>query len=154
MSNKDVAVEAVTGSGKTLAFVIPVVEGLTTRQKKWTTGETGAVIITPTRELAAQVCEVCRSFLPPGLAARLIIGGRDVEQDVADVNEGASTVVVATPGRLLVLLSRNDCKLARHVQALEYLILDEADRLLELGFHQRLARHSVPNSESFLLFSV
>ena len=92
--------------------------GVLCRQKKWTTGETGAVIITPTRELAAQVCEVCRSFLPPGLAARLIIGGRDVEQDVADVNEGASTVVVATPGRLLVLLSRNDCKLARHVQAL------------------------------------
>jgi ATP-dependent RNA helicase DDX55/SPB4 len=112
--------------------------GVLCRQKKWTTGETGAVIITPTRELAAQVCEVCRSFLPPGLAARLIIGGRDVEQDVADVNEGASTVVVATPGRLLVLLSRNDCKLARHVQALEYLILDEADRLLELGFHQSL----------------
>jgi ATP-dependent RNA helicase DDX55/SPB4 len=112
--------------------------GVLCRQKKWTTGETGVVIITPTRELAAQVCEVCRSFLPPGLVARLIIGGRDVEQDVADVNEGASTVVVATPGRLLVLLSRNDCKLARHVQALEYLILDEADRLLELGFHQSL----------------
>ena len=139
------------------------------RQKRWMEGETGAIVITPTRELAAQVCEVCRAFLPQGLRLRLIIGGRDVEQDVADVNEAASTVVVATPGRLLVLLTRSDCKLARHVRALvrllghtfcstfhvklqEYLILDEADRLLELGFQQRLAGCPVSDAKYCFIF--
>ena len=128
----------------------------------WTARETGAVIITPTRELAAQVSEVCRSFLPPGLQVRLLIGGRDVEQDVISINKTGSTVVVATPGRLLVLLSRSDCKLTCHVRSLvsclflshnndgtvtfqEFLILDEADRLLEMGFQQRY----VPDPESF-----
>ena len=86
--------------------------------QKWTTGETGAIIITPTRELATQVSEVCRCFLPPDMAVRLIVGGRDVQQDVVDINQTGSTVVVATPGRLLVLLSRSDCKLAGHVRAL------------------------------------
>lgn len=52
------------------------------------------------------------------MAVRLIVGGRDVQQDVVDINQTGSTVVVATPGRLLVLLSRSDCKLAGHVRAL------------------------------------
>jgi ATP-dependent RNA helicase DDX55/SPB4 len=138
MSSKDVAVEAVTGSGKTLAFVIPVVEAVISRCKPWRAGQTAAVIITPTRELATQISVVFHSFLPADLQVRLLIGGTNVDHNVSAINQKGSVVVVATPGRLLVLLSRSDCHLATHVQSLEFLVLDEADRLLEMGFHQTL----------------
>lgn len=138
MSHKDVAVEAVTGSGKTLAFVIPVIETVIARGRPWEAGETGAVIIAPTRELATQIWGVCRAFLPADKDVNLLVGGKDVDQDITAINQKGSVVVVGTPGRLLALLSRSDCYLASHVRALEYLVLDEADRLLEMGFHQSL----------------
>jgi ATP-dependent RNA helicase DDX55/SPB4 len=128
----------VTGSGKTLAFVIPVVEAVISRCKPWRAGQTAAVIITPTRELATQISVVFHSFLPADLQVRLLIGGTNVDHNVSAINQKGSVVVVATPGRLLVLLSRSDCHLATHVQSLEFLVLDEADRLLEMGFHQTL----------------
>ena len=81
-------------------------------------GRTGAVIVTPTRELAVQISEVCSQFLFPGPNVQLLVGGKDVEKDVNSINSSGSTVVVATPGRLLVLLSRSDCKLASHVRSL------------------------------------
>ena len=139
MQNKDVAVEAVTGSGKTLAFVIPVVEMLLRRTKEWTKDEVGALVITPTRELATQIACVFAPFLPPSLSSALLIGGRDIQTDVSTVNERGAQVIIATPGRLVDLLCRSDCLLAPAVKSLEVLILDEADRLLELGFEQSLS---------------
>lgn len=138
MQNKDVAVEAVTGSGKTLAFVIPVVEILIKRSSPWTRGEVGALVISPTRELATQIASVFAPFLPPSLSLALLIGGRDIQADVSSVNEKGAQVIVATPGRLVDLLCRSDCQLAPSVRSLEVLILDEADRLLELGFEQSI----------------
>ena len=138
MQNKDVAVEAVTGSGKTLAFVIPVVEMLIKRINPWTKGEVGALVISPTRELASQIVSVFAPFLPPSLSLALLIGGRDILSDVTIVNETGAQVIVATPGRLVDLLCRADCRLAPAVRSLEVLVLDEADRLLELGFEQSL----------------
>lgn len=138
VQNKDVAVEAITGSGKTLAFVIPIIEILTRRSQPWTSRETGALILTPTRELAAQIAGVLESFLlQVGLKLTLLIGGCDLQSNIASINDGAH-VVVATPGRLVDVLSRQDCNLASSVHALEVLILDEADRLLELGFEQSI----------------
>ena len=138
MQNKDVAVEAVTGSGKTLAFVIPVVEMLIKRTDKWTRDEVGALVISPTRELAAQISSVFTSFLSPSLSSALLIGGSDLYTDVSLINERGAQVVIATPGRLEDLLRRSDCQLAPAVRSLEVLILDEADRLLELGFEQSI----------------
>ena len=138
MQNKDVAVEAVTGSGKTLAFVIPVVEMLIKRTSPWTKGEVGALVISPTRELATQIASVFAPFLPPSLSQALLIGGRDIQADVSLVNEQGAQVTVATPGRLVDLLCRSDCQLAPAVRSLEVLVLDEADRLLELGFERSI----------------
>ena len=138
VQNKDVAVEAETGSGKTLAFVIPVVETMLRRKEEWTKDEVGALIISPTRELATQTASVFAPFLPPSLTSSLLIGGNDIQTEVALLNEHGAQVVVATPGRLVDLLCRSDCQLAPAVRALEVLILDEADRLLELGFEQSI----------------
>ena len=138
MQNKDVAVEALTGSGKTLAFVIPVVEMLIKRTSPWTKGEVGALVISPTRELASQIASVFVPFLPSSLSLALLIGGRDIQADVSLVNEQGAQVIVATPGRLVDLLCRSDCQLAPAVRSLEVLVLDEADRLLELGFEQSI----------------
>ena len=138
MQNKDVAVEAVTGSGKTLAFIIPAVEILIKRINPWTRGEVGALVISPTRELATQIASVFAPFLPPSLSLALLIGGRDILADVSLVNEQGAQIIIATPGRLVDLLYRSDCQLAPAVRSLEVLILDEADHLLELGFEQSI----------------
>ncbi|XP_017879215.1 probable ATP-dependent RNA helicase DDX55 homolog [Ceratina calcarata] len=140
LKGKDVAAEAVTGSGKTIAFLIPVLEILQKRKEKWKATETGAIIISPTRELAVQISEVLQQFLAniPGLKQALIVGGTTVTEDADRLKTGAN-IIVATPGRLEDLLS--NCKainLAAYVKSLEILILDEADRLLDLGFSATL----------------
>lgn len=140
MQNKDVAVEAVTGSGKTLAFVIPIIEILTRRPQLWTCKETGALILTPTRELATQIAGVLEPFLlQASLKLTLLIGGHDLQSNITSINKVGAHVVVATPGRLVDVLSRKDCNLASYVRSLEVLVLDEADRLLELGFEQSIS---------------
>lgn len=138
MRNKDVAVEAVTGSGKTLAFVIPIVEILSRRAGSWTKNETGALVVTPTRELATQIAGVFAPFLSPSLSLALLIGGQELQTDISTINQTGAQVVVATPGRLVDLLGRSKCKLAAALRSLEVLVLDEADRLLELGFEQSI----------------
>lgn len=139
MQNKDVAVEAVTGSGKTLAFVLPVIEILSRRPRAWSVGETGALVVTPTRELATQIANVLAPFLSgTTLSLTLLIGGVDMQENIASINTYGAHVVVATPGRLVALLGRQDCHLASSVRSLEVLVLDEADRLLELGFEQSI----------------
>jgi ATP-dependent RNA helicase DDX55/SPB4 len=87
LMNKDVAVQAFTGSGKTLAFVLPIVEKLTQRKEQWKKCETGAVVLLPTRELAVQVAEVFKLFLPSFLTLQPLIGGRrEVSADVTAIN--------------------------------------------------------------------
>lgn len=82
LSNKDVATEAVTGSGKTLAFLVPVLEILRKRGS-WSKKEIGAIIVTPTRELAIQINEVLSQFLTdtPDLTSLLLIGGENIVKD-------------------------------------------------------------------------
>lgn len=139
IQNKDVAVEAITGSGKTLAFVLPIIEILSRRPEPWSPGETGALILTPTRELATQIAGVVKPFLQDvSLNLILLIGGKDLQENIAGINTQGAHVVVATPGRLVDVLSRQDCNLASCVRSLEVLVLDEADRLLELGFEQSI----------------
>ena len=154
---KDVAVQALTGSGKTLAFLIPIVEYLQKRQQQrqqtnhpYKRNQIGALILSPTRELAIQthrvateLCSSCSSpsSLPPPL---LLVGGsssssssgsnnqlRPVTQDLATFTKTGSDIVVGTPGRVDDVLSRYAHIV--DVSELEYLVLDEADQLLTGG---------------------
>lgn len=140
LKGKDVAAEAVTGSGKTIAFLVPLLEILQKRKEKWKPTEIGGIIISPTRELAIQINEVLQKFLNniPNLKQILLVGGTTIAEDADRLKAGAN-IIVATPGRLEDILS--NCKiinLAGYVKSLEILILDEADRLLDLGFSTTL----------------
>lgn len=136
LSHRDVCARAVTGSGKTLAFVLPVVEMMLRKSDApLRPSQIGALIVSPTRELARQthgvVAAVTRfapSLPPPWLA----VGGEtsSVAEDLAYFAAHGSDVLVGTPGRLEDVLGRS----AVDASALEVLILDEADSLLDLGF--------------------
>lgn len=139
--NKDVAAEAVTGSGKTLAFLVPVLEHLLKRTPKLKQFEVGAVIISPTRELAFQIQRVLQGFLDKieGLTSKLVCGGSlNLQQAADDLNQNGANILVSTPGRLNDLLQKKDSNLSSNVKSLEVLILDEADRLLSMGFETTL----------------
>lgn len=126
MSCKDVAAEAVTGSGKTLAFIIPIIELLLKRHKNepWKKTEVGALVISPTRELATQTSDVLEKFLQHSelqcFRQKLLVGGTSVEEDVESLKSTGAHILIATPGRLLDLLERqnNDLKLPGRVKSL------------------------------------
>ncbi|XP_062870869.1 ATP-dependent RNA helicase DDX55 isoform X2 [Trichomycterus rosablanca] len=142
MNNKDVAAEAVTGSGKTLAFVIPVLEILLKREEKLKKMQVGALIITPTRELALQISEVMGRFLEtfPQFRQILLIGGSNPIEDVEKFKTHGANIVIGTPGRLEDMFRRkaDGLDLPSFVKALDVLVLDEADRLLDMGFEMSL----------------
>ena len=127
----DMAVQAQTGSGKTVAYVLPLLQRLQSGGAH-TPRRVRALVLVPTRELAAQVGEVVRSLaqhLPQALKVAVLFGGVSVNPQMMGLRGGAD-VVVATPGRLLDLLGHNALRLSD----VQLLVLDEADRLLELGF--------------------
>ncbi|KAF0046082.1 ATP-dependent RNA helicase DDX55 [Scophthalmus maximus] len=142
MSNKDVAAEAVTGSGKTLAFVIPIIELLLKREEKLKKMQVGALVITPTRELALQISEVMEQFIQkfPQFTQILLIGGSNPIEDVEKFKDQGANILIATPGRLEDMFRRkpDGLDLASSVRSLEVLVLDEADRLLDMGFEASL----------------
>ncbi|KAE9410543.1 DEAD-domain-containing protein [Gymnopus androsaceus JB14] len=158
MKHKDVVVEAVTGSGKTLAFVIPVLEKLIRRESKLRKNDIGALIITPTRELATQIHGIFATFLsaqpvlqttedpdetpslehPPPL---LLVSSNQSSpaQDVERFLSSGADIIIGTPGRIEeFLLGRG--RSVVNVKELEVLVLDEADRLLDLGFQATLTK--------------
>ncbi|KAI0724030.1 DEAD-domain-containing protein [Cerioporus squamosus] len=166
MRHKDVVVEAVTGSGKTLAFVIPILEKLIRRERKLAKNEIGALVISPTRELATQIHSIFSLFLSSQPSPRRAspspdeATGSDVQLDSApeyppplliissdsppaeDLQRFLSTgadIVIGTPGRMEEFLLGKG-KNVVSVRELEVLVLDEADRLLDLGFHATLTR--------------
>ncbi|KAM7364710.1 putative ATP-dependent RNA helicase DDX55 homolog [Cochliomyia hominivorax] len=141
LARKDVSAEAVTGSGKTLAFIVPLLEMLQRRHKEspWLPKEIGAIIISPTRELAMQISEVLERFLEHEdlnyLRQKLVVGGNSIEEDIKSLVKDGPCILVCTPGRLEDLFQRkSELNLAARVKSLEFLVLDEADRLLDLGF--------------------
>lgn len=147
LSHKDVCAEACTGSGKTLAFLIPILQTLAMSEHKWAANEVGAVVISPTRELATQISTVLRDVLSVGSASEAgwpqqlrmasLVGGVPLSQDGVVLRRGAN-IVVATPGRLLHWLGKASCPLVwKH---LEVLVLDEADTLLDMGFADSLSQ--------------
>jgi ATP-dependent RNA helicase RhlE len=127
LEGRDVVVTAQTGTGKTLAFVLPLIERLT-KQK----GSSGvdALILSPTRELALQIDEVFRKLASgTGLRSAVVVGGMSEQPQLRNIRQGAR-VIIATPGRLSDYLGRHLVSLA-HVNLL---VLDEADRMLDMGF--------------------
>jgi ATP-dependent RNA helicase DDX55/SPB4 len=137
--NKDVVVEAVTGSGKTLAFLIPIIERLlrSSRRRHYI----GAVVISPTRELAEQIYGVLQGLLgfqsptegSDKITAQLLLGGsKDPKEDLKEFLNDSPNVLIGTPGRLHELLASR--YVHAHAETFEALVLDEADRLLDLGF--------------------
>ncbi len=151
-AGNDVAGEAQTGSGKTAAFVLPILQRLCDSPVV-DPPPVHVLTLAPTRELALQVAGVFRSLArraPRPVRVFGVIGGEPVEQQVAALERGVD-IVVATPGRLLDLVSREVLDLAD----LQVLVLDEADRLLDLGFSDALAAllPSIPEERQTLLFS-
>jgi ATP-dependent RNA helicase RhlE len=137
-----------TGTGKTLAFVVPIIERLLQAPRSRTIE---ALVLVPTRELAMQVHEVFEQLRGRSLpAAALVIGGMAEGRQLDAVRSGAR-VVVATPGRLEDFLGRRLVDL-RHVKVL---VLDEADRMLDMGFLPSIRRivAAVPNRRQTMCFS-
>ena len=123
LEGRDVVIEAPTGSGKTLAFLVPMIERLS-RGASWPR----AMIVTPTRELALQVEKVLRS-LNTDLRSVTLYGGVGYAVQRLALKKGVD-VVVGTPGRILDLTAQGRLSLSR----IEYLVLDEADEMLDAGF--------------------
>ena len=146
MAGRDVLACAVTGSGKTAAFLLPILHRLAGRR-----GLTRALIITPTRELAAQIDDHRRQLAQDvGIGGAAVYGGVGMEPQAQAFRRGAD-VLVATPGRLLDHFRFPYARLA----GLEVLVLDEADRMLDMGFLpdiKRILKHLPPLKQT-LLFS-
>ncbi|XP_042511443.1 DEAD-box ATP-dependent RNA helicase 18 [Macadamia integrifolia] len=136
-SFKDVTVDAATGSGKTLAFVVPIVEILRRSSERPKPHQVVGVIISPTRELSSQIYHVAQPFIStlPNVKAVLLVGGLDLKADMRKIEEEGANLLIGTPGRLYDIMERMDILDFRN---LEVLILDEADRLLDMGFQKQI----------------
>ncbi|KAH6634655.1 P-loop containing nucleoside triphosphate hydrolase protein [Chaetomium sp. MPI-SDFR-AT-0129] len=150
LKGNDVLGAAKTGSGKTLAFLVPVLEKL--YHAKWTEYDgLGALIISPTRELAVQIFEVLRKIgRNHYFSAGLVIGGKSLKEEAERL--GRMNILVCTPGRMLQHL---DQTAGFDVDNLQILVLDEADRIMDMGFQSAvdaLVDH-LPKTRQTLLFS-
>jgi ATP-dependent RNA helicase RhlE len=155
LEGRDVMGAAQTGSGKTAAFALPLLQRLSARdqEKQFTARKASVLVLVPTRELAAQVGEVFRSlaqYLSPKLKTAVVFGGVSINPQMMALRGGAD-IVIATPGRLLDLVNQNALKLAW----VQTLVLDEADRLLDLGFAEELDEvlKLLPSDRQNLFFS-
>lgn len=157
ISGKDILATAATGSGKTAAFLLPIIErvlvspNVATRRKDKETGRitggrpaTRAIVMLPTRELAVQCWSMLKAlvtFVP--ITSALVVGGFDSKEQQNDLTKSPD-VIIATPGRLLdhILNSKGV-----HLDHVDMVVLDEADRLLEMGFNEAITEilKAIPN---------
>ncbi|MHB1199500.1 MAG: DEAD/DEAH box helicase [Polaromonas sp.] len=152
LQGHDVVASAQTGSGKTAAFALPLLHQLAGAPVH-APRRVRSLILVPTRELAAQVGESIvslASYLPRRVKVAVVFGGVSINPQMMALRGGAD-IVVATPGRLIDLIDRNALTLA----SVAMLVLDEADRLLELGFAEELQRilGLLPEQRQNLFFS-
>ena len=156
LEGHDAIGKAQTGTGKTAAFLITLFNDLLNNpiEGERYLAEPRAVILAPTRELVMQIADDARELGKyTGLSTVTLIGGADYAKQLAKVNERVTDIVVATPGRLIDFIQRGDMYLDR----VESLVLDEADRMLDMGFIPQVKRivRSTPRKEDrqTLLFS-
>jgi superfamily II DNA/RNA helicase len=152
LQGRDVLGSAQTGAGKTAAFALPLLQRLASHGSE-TPRRVGALVLVPTRELAVQVGETMLALarhLPQQLKIAVVYGGVSINPQMMNLRGGAD-IVVATPGRLLDLIEHNALRLSD----ISLLVLDEADRLFDLGFAEELGRilSLLPARRQNLLFS-
>ncbi len=148
LAGHDVVATAQTGTGKTLAFVLPMLESLLKNRPG--TG-VSAVVLSPTRELALQIGEAFALMAAgTGIRAAVVVGGMSEHQQLMAIRRGAQ-VLIATPGRLCDFLERKLVNLG----AVRILVLDEADRMLDMGFLPAIQRiiGAMPAERQTLFFS-
>ncbi|KMT23122.1 DEAD/DEAH box helicase, partial [Clostridium cylindrosporum] len=125
---KDIVVESQTGTGKTLAFLLPILQSININKD-----EIQSLIITPTRELAAQITQEVEKLSNDDYKVLSIFGGQDVERQIRKL-KSESHIVVGTPGRILYHVQRKTLDLSR----VRFLVIDEADQMLNMGFIEEL----------------
>jgi len=151
LEGKDVLAGAQTGTGKTAGFTLPILELMTHRSNKKQKLKARALILTPTRELAAQVHQNVvdySKYLP--FTSAVVFGGVGINPQKAKLKNGVD-ILVATPGRLLDLIGQG----ALDLSAVEFFVLDEADRMLDMGFIHDIKKvlKMLPSDKQSLLFS-
>ena len=150
LDNKDLIACAQTGTGKTASYLLPILQHINSTDKK----NTKALILAPTRELAQQIDQQVEGLAYfAGISSIAVYGGGDgmiYEQQRRAMIDGVD-IIIATPGRLIAQLSSGVIKLS-HVQ---YLVLDEADRMLDMGFYEDILRiiSYLPSKRQTMLFS-
>jgi ATP-dependent RNA helicase RhlE len=150
LSGGDVMAAAQTGTGKTAGFVLPMLQQLGPRTRV-APGKARALILTPTRELAAQVHESIRTYgKHEGLTSAVVFGGVNINPQLKALKGGVD-LLVATPGRLLDLYQQR----AVRFDDIEVLVLDEADRMLDMGFIRDIRKiiNLIPATRQNLMFS-
>ncbi len=139
---------AQTGTGKTAAFGLPLIHFLDTTNKN-----IAALILAPTRELAQQISKELNTFgkYKKGLSIQVVYGGASISTQIRDLKRNPPQILVATPGRLQDLIDRKAVKLDN----LEFLVLDEADEMLNMGFQEAIDKilESTPEEKTIWLFS-
>lgn len=136
LNKKDLLGIAQTGTGKTAAFSLPILHNLCENKVRARSKEVRALILTPTRELASQVVDNIRDYSKDlGLRYTTVFGGVSIHNQVRNLQKGLD-IVVATPGRLLDLYKQKKIFFGQ----LEVLVLDEADRMLDMGFEPQIRR--------------
>jgi ATP-dependent RNA helicase RhlE len=147
----DLLAGAQTGTGKTAAFALPIIQRLSEKVPPQKRRAPRALVLVPTRELAAQVSEQMQNYgRRLSLRSTMIYGGVNIQAQIERLHRGVD-IVVATPGRLLDHAERGSVNLAK----IEFLVLDEADRMLDLGFIDDILRVAqyLPEQHQGLLFS-
>ena len=144
LAGRDILAKAPTGSGKTIAFAIPLVERVEAGDRR-----PAAVVLVPTRELASQVAGELQAIAPSGISVATVYGGVPIHAQAKRARN--AQILVATPGRLNDLLERK----AVDVDAVKILVLDEADRMLDMGFKPQVDRivRRMPRARQTMFFS-
>lgn len=154
LSGRDCIGVAETGSGKTLAYVLPMLRHIKDQKPLEEGDGPVALVMVPTRELALQVFSTVRLFCKVvGLRAAAIFGGASLSSQFSELKKGAE-VVVSTPGRLIDILTTSNGKIT-NLRRVTFIVLDEADRMFDLGFEPQINRiiGNVRPSRQTVLFS-
>ncbi|MCL5089844.1 MAG: DEAD/DEAH box helicase [Candidatus Marsarchaeota archaeon] len=144
LQGKDIIVKAKTGTGKTLAFLLPILQDNTKSNTPV------ALIVVPTRELAIQIAEVANKLVSDRQKVTVVYGASSINQQIQNLRRNPS-IIVGTPGRLLDLIDRGDLILDN----IRFLVLDEADTMLDMGFVDDIEEimSITPESRQTMLFS-
>ena len=151
LSGRDVLAGAQTGTGKTAGFVLPILQRLAADAAHGTSRAPRALVLTPTRELAAQVAQSARDYGKySNLITYQVFGGVSINPQISNLRSGCD-ILVATPGRLLDLAQQRCVDLSK----IQVLVLDEADRMLDMGFINDIKKiiRLLPQKRQNLLFS-